>query len=349
MDNNKYYPMNAAELLDMVLDIYKKSFIKQIAVTMIFNMIFPMIMYLVILVGGVGLVVSFGASMAAYNDPGDMILANLPMIIMFIAFIAVLVVIYQALTVTGSSIITKQTFLNEPVDIGSVLKQTLKKIIVASTAGLANTILMLPLLAIMGVFIYFYINMIMQMVEYNSAPATLTIITTIGIFVLMSVVSIIYYAITMFSIAVAVFENKYFFKAAKKSFQLIKPDFWKMIGLVTIWSLITFAVSYSFSGIFNLGAIFGEWILPQEAAAAVSVLSMTLGYIVSMTISILMMPLSGIFSTLLYINQRFKHEGLDIDLNLNNINNQRIRKYYADMAKRMPTPYPYGYYPGPRQ
>ena len=350
MDNNKYYPMNSAELLDMVLDVYKKSFGKQIAVTMIFGMIFSVVAYIVILMGGIGIAISIASSIVAYSNPQDAVFGLLPAIILFIILIVTIMIIYQALITTGNAIITKQTFLNEPTDIGAVLKQTFKKLIPAATAGFANLIVMLPLLVLTGVFIYLYIMMFVETINYNTIPATLTIVATIAIFILMLVVSIICSAITMMGMSAAVFENKYFFSAVKKSYQLAKPDFLKIICLVSVWSLGVSAISYSLTSVLQIAPLFAQWILPQEAAAVISVISMSLTYVLSMAVSVLIAPLSGIFTTLMYINQRFKHEGLDIELNLNEISNKRLQKQYMELQKNAPpTPYLYGYYPGPRQ
>ena len=351
MDNNKYYPMNSAELLDMILDVYKKSFAKQIAISMIFGIIFSVIVYIVIILGGIGVAVGIMGTVSSYGDPLDAIWSLLPAIILFIVFFVFITTIYQALITTGNAIITKQTFLNEPTDISAVLKQTFKKLIPAATAGLANLVVMLPLLALVGVFFYLYVVMLIEIINNNTIPSSLTILATIAIFILMLVVSIISSAITMMSMSAAVFENKYFFSALKKSYQLVKPDFMKIIGLLSVWSLVVSATSYSVTYVLQFATIFGEWILPQEAAAIVSVISMSISYVLSIAVSVLMAPLSGIFSTLMYINQRFKHEGLDIELNLNEATKQRYQKQYAEQQRlynNLINPNQNNYYPGPR-
>jgi len=351
MDNNKYYPMNSAELLDSILDVYKKSFLKQIAITMIFGIMFTAIIYLVIFAGGITVALSLMSNMPSFSNPMDAFWKLLPSIIVFLIVFVIISIIYQALNTTGNSIITKQTFLNEPTDIGAVLKQSFKKILQASSAGLANLIVMIPLIVIVSIFLYVYIMMIVEITGNNTFPATLTIVVTIALAIVMLIVSIVCSAITMMSMSVAVFENKYFFSALKKSFQLVKPDFFKILGLIAVWSLIVSATSYSISIVFNFAPVFVEMFFPQESAGVFSMIFMSLGSIISMAVSTLLAPLTGIFSTMMYINQRFKHEGLDMELNLNEINAQRLKKQFEESFKAPPTatPYPYGYNPGQRR
>ena len=348
MDNNKYYPMNSAELLDSVLDVYKKSFLKQIAVSMIFGTIFSVILYVVLFTGILGFAFNMVGSAYASVDPGDIFRGLLPSIIFFTILIAFIAIIYISMVATGHAIITKQTFLNEPTDIGKVLKQTFKKLIPVGTTCIAELIVLLPVLILMGIFIYIYIMMLMEIVNFNTIPSTLTIIATIGIAILMIVVSLLCSTVTIMSTSAAVFENKYFFSAVKKSFQLMKPDFLKILGLLTVWTLIISAISYSLTSATSLISILGEWILPQEIAGIVALISTGIGYMLSMAVSVLLAPLSGIFATMMYINQRFKHEGLDIELNLNAISTERLKTQFMNQQKipPMPNPYNYGYNPG---
>jgi len=130
----------------------------------------------------------------------------------------------------------------------------------------------------------------------------------------------------MMSMSVAIFEGKWFFSAVGRSFALVRPDFLKLMGLLTIWSVVTSVFSYSMETFFSVGTSLSSYFLPQETAATVLMATMGLRFIFSIVISTLLFPLAGIFSTMIYINQRIKQEGLDIELNLSALKVLRASK-----------------------
>jgi len=332
MENNKYYPMNSAELLDSVFEVYKKSFGKQIGVSIIFNIILTAILYFFIFAGGLVLAVNLIGNSGSFASTS---VSTIIMIVVFILLLVLIITIHSALATTGNALITKHTFLGEPCSIGEVIKASFKKLLPACLAGIANAIVMLPVFILLAFFAYLYFVMIYDLTRYNSTPGVFTVIATILIILLALVVSIFCSAISMMSVSAAIFEKKYFFAAVAKSFRLAKPDFAKILGLVTVWTLITGATSYSITSVIDLGATFAEFFVPQEAAGAIAMMAMSVSTIFSSIVSTLLAPLSGIFSTMMYINQRFKHEGLDIELNLNGVLAEKQKQAYMEHVRKM--------------
>jgi len=310
--NTKYYPMNSAEVLDQVLDLYKKSFLKQVGISVIFSIIFSVVLYIFIIVGAIGAMsMAFGAVAQGALAPGGFVAISVFILLFFLA-----ISMYSALLSTGNALITKKTFLGEPCDLGKVLGETFKKIWIATSAVIANMVALLPLIIVLGVFIFLYAIMLGGFID---AGMNVMPIVILSIFLILVVIAffILYSTITMLSVSVAIFEGRWFFSALMRGFSLAQPDFLKLMGIVAVWFIVTYALSYSISTLFDVGSFLAMSFLPADTAVIVSMIAWAVGIIISLVTSVLLAPLSGIFYTTVYMNQRFKHEGLDIELNLN--------------------------------
>ena len=311
--NNKYYPMNSAEVLDQVLDVYKRSFFKQLAISIVFSIIFFIIFYIFLLLG---LVAAGFVIFANYFTQATISAGGIIVIAVFILLFLLGISIYGALLYTGNALITKQTFLGEYCDVTRVIKMAFKKLWITTTASLANLIILIPAIIVMALFVFLYITMLIEFFDIGMGVMPI-IIMSIVLILLVIAFFVLYITTTMMSVSVAIFEGKYFFSALKRGFELVQPDFLKLMGLVAIWFTITSVFSYSFEVFFGVGSAIGLYFLPQEAAALMYMGTTGLRMILSIIISTILMPLSGIFYTMVYINQRIKHEALDVELNLN--------------------------------
>ena len=183
-------------------------------------------------------------------------------------------------------------------------------------AVIANFIALIPAIIVMGVFIFIYGTLLSGYIEAGMGVASIAVLVIFLILVVIAFV-VLYITITMLSVSAAIFEGKWFFAALMRGFSLAQPDFFKLMGIVAIWFAITSAFSYSVEMLFGLGSMLATSFLPAETAVLVSMGSMAVSVIFSLVVGTLIAPLSGIFYTTVYINQRIKHEGLDIELNLN--------------------------------
>ena len=311
--NNKFYPMNSAEVLDQVLEVYKKSFFKQLAIAIIFNILFLIAVYIFLIIGVIAAAALFvGTAFQPGFGFGAIIMIAILILLVLLFFSA-----YTALTSTGNALITKQTFLGEYCDVGRVLKVSFKKIWVAASAALANLIVLIPAFIFTAIVVFFYIALIIGLADAGLMAITPILVLSFVLLLLIIAFFMLCATITMMSMSVAIFEGKWFFSAVKRSFMLVRPDFLKLMGLLAVWSVVTTVFSYSFEVFLGIGTSLGGYFLPQEYAAAFMIGTMGIRMLFSIVISTLLFPLSGIFSTMLYINQRIKHEGLDIELNLN--------------------------------
>jgi len=313
--NNKFYPMNSAEVLDQVLDVYRRSFFKQIGISLIFYIMFFAVMCILLLVGLVaGAAMVFSALLPGTS--GSMGAGGIVFIAVLIILFLLSLSMYMALMTTGNALITKQTFLSEYCDVGRVVKMAFKKVWIATSAVFANVLVMIPGIIGLSAIIYVFVRMLIWFVDTGAGywPFVITIILLI-LFVLGFVV--VYTTLTMLSIPAAIFEGKWFFAAFKRGFLLARFDFAKLMGVVTVWFLAVLALSSSVEIIFGLGSSLLMFFIPAETAIFMYLGMTVLRMIFTTVVSVIVAPLSGIFYTMVYINQRFKYEGLDVELNLN--------------------------------
>jgi len=311
---NKYYPMNSAVVLDLVLDIYNKSFFKQALMALVFFVIFLVVFFIFALIGIIVLI----AGVVGAGFDGAFGIGTIIAIAAFILAAVLILSIYSALTATGAALITKHTFYGEKCNEGRVLENSFKKVFIAILAALAQFVVFIPGAIIAALLVYFYAPLIMDFGVAGFMPTVPLIAAAVILIILIAIVFLVCATITILSINVAIFEGKLFFGAVMRSFQLVKPDFMKLMGLMLIWALIIWGITYSIELLFAVGQALAAYFLPAEAAGAVFLIFLYFGGFISLAVSIAVTtPLLGIFNTIVYISQRIKLEGLDIELNLN--------------------------------
>lgn len=313
-DKLKYYYMNTAEKLDAVIDIYKKSIGPQIGLAIIFNIIFTVIMAIAVFFG---VVMLFMSAFASFDMDNISISFIISLVIFFLVVLSI-ALIKSATYGTGNRIMALKAYIGEKINISQVIKQSFKGFFYAFTAIIAELIVLIPLLVLLsGAFVlYFYIfyNTVSSYWYGIDELLTITIISTIIFFIIIIALTVIASTITITVLPVAVFEKKHFFSAFSKGFRLVKKDFLKICGLVTIYTLVIMAASYSFSSLWGVGAGLANIFLPRPAAAGFMTVAIYLDYFVSIISALIFTPLSGILSTVIYVNQKIKYEGLDIEL-----------------------------------
>jgi len=236
--NNKYYPMNSAEVLDQTMELYKKSFLKQVGISLIFSIIFMTALYILIFAGLIGgMIMAFGTFAQGTLGAGGFFA-----IAVFILLFLLIVSMYGALSSTGNALITKKTFLGESCDdLGKVIGESFKKIWRATSAVIANLIALLPMIIVMGVFVFFYVIMLGGFIDDGMGVVSIILFSIFLVLVVIAFI-VLYITITMLSVSVAIFEGKWFFGALVRGLSLAWPDFLKLMGIVSVWFSVTTAL-----------------------------------------------------------------------------------------------------------
>jgi len=302
--------MNTAEILDRVFDIYKKTFWRQMARVFIFGV--PA--FILLAAYSFLWVIIFGA--ARFNGPVGVIPA-----VIFILSLVIIFIIWEALSLTGNISLARQAYYGSELSLDVMFKDIGKNILRVSSALFAVVISAVPFAAA-GAYIFIAALRIIQDYGFERGPSLAAVIAVIiAVIVIFSILIAFFRAITSSAIPAAIFEKRYFFGAVARSFFIVKGDFFKISGTFLMWQLITAAVNYSLITAYyfasgSLGGIsgfFSDYYAPGTISYLIG------NNLLTVWVSVIISPFGGIISAVIYINQRIKKEGFDIELRLNRL------------------------------
>ncbi|MBF8983195.1 glycerophosphoryl diester phosphodiesterase membrane domain-containing protein [Lutibacter sp. B2] len=318
MDTEKFSSMSITKILDKALDTHKNSIWTSAPYMFIYNLIGLIVgvVILIVLVLGFGAFTMFGGF--GYNKIS--MLEDIASPFMYTNITIFAGIIYLGIfsfTLTkkvGIVEITNKKLFNKRADIVKVLGVAFKNIPRILSVIIAGTILFLPAIIVFGgIVIGFGISLENNTMHFiiGAILFGLSFIAVVTCFL----------TVHVFSVQVAVLENLYFFKALKRSRQLVKNNFWKIYGSLLISTLAIGAITYSIYSFF--GVILGIFYLilmasgiETEILASLAMIGNLIRTPLQLILSLFIAPIGGIFTTLLYYNQRFKKEGYDLTLRL---------------------------------
>ena len=315
--------MNTAEVMDKVFDVYKRSFLYQIGLNFCVYTIGAGVLYAVLLV--LALTGIFVGSVFDFNGTaalGPEIIA----LIVLGAFAFIWACIIYANLITGATgLLSWQSYSNRPIHFTHALKGTFKSSLHIASVSLAEMIAGIPviLLIILSVYAIFAGQGVFTGEYWSSGrfvsfftPANILLAVIIGLSA--SIIIMIVYNYFALAVPIAIFDRKHFFSALVSSYVLMKGDFWRILGARAVFAGAIMLINYSFSSIagllLGLSAGLSGSFLPSQYG--LTVIGIIIQYIVSLISSILLMPLTGIFTSIIFFNQKTKKEGLDLAMQL---------------------------------
>jgi len=292
--------MNAAELMDRVFDVYKNSFIQQV----VFAAIVGVIAIVLAIVTSIALAFSLAANimmpLTNFYEPTITPAQIIQMVVVVASIVLFVFLMWQAITSAGHILLSQQVFYGERPKIAF---GKLPFVVIRVVSAIITQVLMtLPFLFFIGYL--FYATFSIQIAEFLLADAWLGRIAATSVIIVFTLLVtlgyLIYSNIFSLAVAVAVLERRYFFGTVKRSWQLIRGEFWRILGIRLIWALVVVIINLGAQALFSF--------LPF----------MRLAFIF---IPLLIGPLDGIMHALIYFNQRIKREGLDIEIALEQLEN----------------------------
>ena len=299
--------------MDRAIDVYKKSFAKQLGFAAIFGIIsyffFMFVGVLLLLV--IGMFVSYSniAIFSPINETagygGD---SALGIILLAIAVIMPFYFLWLSISSAGHILISKPAFcgFKENLPIGQLPRIACR----IFGALIAQALASVPFF---GLVIIGFETGFLSYLLYN-APWVFALLTLLFI-----VVYLLYINIFSLAVAVAVFEHNTFFNALIRSWELIRGEFWKVVGMRLLWLLIIIAIWATIYGAMasvGLVAALIFTVLELNVPPGLIGLATVMASLVSFAVSFATAPLNGVFQATLYFNQRIKKEGLDIEVKL---------------------------------
>ena len=305
--HSDYLPMNAATLMDRVFELYKATFKTQIA----FSLIIGIISFIMMIVLGISLVFVLGVAVGFGGAYVDDIYILITVAVVLIGILP-LYMAWLHLSASGHILLSKQAFYGEAVELP--FRDIFSAFLRIISAGLAQIILSLPWLALLILIIYAAVSGHDDAFGfvYTINPAVLIVGGLVYAFLYVA-----YSNIFALSIPVAIFEKRFFFATIRRSYQLLKGDFWKVLGLRLLWALLTMLFSYSAQGL--IVALVGGIALAMGTVIDIGELWFATGgmqFYATLFVGILVGPMEGIMTALIYFNQKIKKDGLDIEIGI---------------------------------
>ena len=309
-----FLPMTTAELMDRTMDIYKKTFGRQLG----FAAIFGFLSYLAFIAIGVFFIIIGAFSsfffLSFFNLSGNTFADGGAIILLIIAIALPILFLWHSVSSAGHILISKSAFYNrkENLPVGQLPRISLR----IFGALIAQLLASVPFIAalLIGFSSGFFASLL------HTAPWVLLLLSFIFV--------VLYLAyINTFSLAVAAaaFERTTFFNALLRSKQLIHGEFWKIAGMRLLWYAAVGAIASTIYGAvaaITMGISFASATLGFDANGAILSSATVVSTIVSFGVLFAIVPLDGIFQATLYFNQRIKKEGLDIEIRLQELTHE---------------------------
>lgn len=320
MDFSRFSIMSITEILDRTFDIHKKNIGTSALYMFVLSIISIVVGLIFVFVGMVPLTMIMGSiSMLGYGA------SDVQVFIWIAVMFVVLGVVFYAIELvrqSGVIIIGSNGFLKKKTDIGNAMEGMFRNIPRMLSVILAGTLLFIPVVIVFGGVMIAFIR---------NYEITYSVFSLIGIIVsgLILLVWFIYFmTVHIYSAHTAIIEKLTFFKALKRSRVLVKNNFWKTLGSYVLFALVVGTVSFSIYTVLGIIAgiiylILGSSGINQNLLTMLLMLGNILRIPIQIIISLFIGPLTGIFITILYYNQRFKKNGYDIELNLMELKNTK--------------------------
>jgi len=126
------------------------------------------------------------------------------------------------------------------------------------------------------------------------------------------------YNLTALAVPIAIFDRKHFFNAIIDSYNLMKGEFWLILGVRTVFLGTIVIIILSFTTLswmmFGITMTFFDSFAPNlDILIMLSTMALFLINIISY---VLVLPLVGSFTSIIFFNQKTKKEGLDLAIKL---------------------------------
>ncbi|ERI91580.1 hypothetical protein HMPREF1982_03089 [Clostridiales bacterium oral taxon 876 str. F0540] len=324
--------MNLSEIMDKSIDILRKH-VKSIA---LFTVGYGIIAFLLIL----GLVIVSAIVLAI----GSFIFSsarNIVGAVIIISIIAVLGASFMVSLYSGTIKIASQEYCGETVFAHDAIKISFKSIFKVFVIILSAAVMFIPA----GGLIYlvgkkFFGSFDRAFLMMGALDGRIIFMVIYSIIFGLAVVFIVsaYAAWFSFALHALIVEKKGPFASIKRSFKLVRKDYWKVFGSSVLFNLVVYAIRASVeslialiaSGVYMLGKILN---ISQDYTTFLTSVYTYINWPLNLIFWMVVTPIAAIMLTMLYFNQRFKKEGFDLELRLKEIEKNDERKQLSETVE----------------
>lgn len=318
--------MNLGEMMDRSIDILKKYVTTIIMFSIGYGVVMFLGLFILMLVGGIFAAFAVG------------IFENITFIIVMVIILCVIVVAVSLTINIGVIKIASQEFFEERIYASAAVGASFKSIIKVLGITIIALIFMLPAIAVFSAIIYFlYKGFQSSAVLMDGNLAGIILFVIIYIVLVLSVLAVIigYVTLFCFSLHALTIEKKGVISSVKRSFTLVKHNFWRVYVCLILFGASIYAIQYSIMSFLGLVISILFMILKalnvEQSYGTFLAMAYTYSNLPFTLISwCIISPVATIMISLLYYNQRFKKEGYDMVLRLKEIQKNQEREQLND-------------------
>ncbi|MFP4662316.1 MAG: glycerophosphoryl diester phosphodiesterase membrane domain-containing protein [Halanaerobiales bacterium] len=220
--------------------------------------------------------------------------------------------------------ISGQEFFRKRYYAKEAISATFKSILKVMGFIVLAFIFFIPVLVILGFIIYLMFPVLDQIFTLNiyGTGEIITIISAVILLLFAIFIILSYTVFLVFTVPALIVENKGIFAAMKRSYQLVKDRFWRIMGYLILFALSAYAINLSLQSFIGLlsGIIYLFLKLlfntDMDYITFISIVYQFINWPIVIINYLIVTPIGSIMITLLYFNRRFEKEGYDILLSL---------------------------------
>lgn len=320
--------MGLNEIMDRAVDVLRKYMKSIVLYSLCFGVIYTALIFFLIFGGAI--FIAFSTA----------IFPNVVLPVIFISIIVIIAGVMVMASKVGVIKISSQVFSDEKEGLGEALGASFKNLHKIIGIFLIEVILFIPIGAVFGGIIYFIFRGLgasYGITAGNDPMGIISIILTILTLFSLFFIIIIYTTIFSFSLQAVVIEKKGVIASVKRSFGLIKKNFWRIFGMTLLIGLTIYAIQSSLTsfltGLLSLFYLLIKFLkLPLDYITFINLTFSIANWPISIISWLIITPMGTIMTTLLYYNQRFKMEGYDMVVRLKGIQKNDERKQSSELV-----------------
>lgn len=314
--------MSLSEIMDKAVEVLRKN-VKSV---IIFSLVYWIVclIAIVILAIPVGIVLVMATSASGSAGVGLIAISLMIFVGVAVAFSANV----------GMIEICGQEFFKKRVEAADAIKASFKSIIKVCGMVFVIGVISIPVAALMyglGRLAFSGFEALDAAIGMHDWGVLVLILLGIITFILAIGIVIAYFTIFSFSIQAMTIEGAGIFKAIKRSWQLVRSNFWKVFGCVIIFYLSVSAIRLSIDSFIGLCMsllflILNMFDLPIDFISFITLTYSQLDLPLNLISFAVISPINTLMMSMLYFNQRNKKEGFDMRVRLREIQRNNERK-----------------------
>lgn len=322
--------MSLSEILDRSIDILKKYMKNIVLFSLCYGFIYTAGVMIFVFGGGIFIFMSMAVT------------PNLTVPIIFLALLVIVALLLVLASRVGIIKIASQEFSGIKAGLGEAMKASFKSLPKLFGILLIEILLSIPAFAVIGGAVYLIFENLDTATNFAldvgmGMWGTLIILLFILIILAISMVIQMYYTWFSFTLHAAVLEKRGVIASVKRSFALVRKNFWSIFGITLLIGYTVYAIQSSLSSfitaLLSLLYLLVKFLnLPMDFISFLNLTYSIANFPISILSWLVITPIGTIMTTLLYYNQRFKKEGYDMVIGLREIQKKDERKQSGELV-----------------